>query len=107
MNLRVDDYQAFYRHIFDEAVETWKDTAAVSATPFLQLRRVYWYEVGSIDDWNLADPKAQVHLRERFEADRDVKRTYMALAGEKLKGAAQDAIAKEAWGMCFKEFQEW
>lgn len=107
MNVRIDDYQAFYRHIFDEAVDTWKDSGAVSPAPALQLRRVYWYEVGSIDDWNLSDPKAQVHLRERFEADKDVKRTYMALAGEKLKGAPQEAVVKEAWGMCFHEFQDW
>ncbi len=23
MNIRVDDYQAFYRHVFEEAVEVW------------------------------------------------------------------------------------
>jgi hypothetical protein len=94
MNLRVDDYQAFYRHVFDEALDVWKEASALSNPPPLQLRRVYWYEVGSIDDWNLADPKAQVHLHERFEADKEVKRGYMAFAGERLKGASQDAIAK-------------
>ena len=47
------------------------------------------------------------HLRERFETDKEVRRAYMVLAGEKLKGGSQAAVAKEAWGMCFKEFQEW
>lgn len=107
MNLRVEDYQAFYRSIFDQAVEVWRDTGAVSTPPPLQLKRVYWYEVGSIDEWNLTDPKAQLHLQERFEADRELKRLYMALAGEKLKGAAQEAVTKEAWSMCFKEFKDW
>jgi uncharacterized LabA/DUF88 family protein len=107
MNLRVEHYQAFYRYVFDEAVEVWKESAAVTSLPPLQLKRVYWYEVGSIDDWNLADPKAQVHLHERFAADRDLKRTHLALAGEKLKGAPQEAIANDAWSMCFKEFQDW
>jgi uncharacterized LabA/DUF88 family protein len=107
MNVSVDDYQAFYRYVFDEAVQVWKDTSAVSVAPSVQLRRVYWYEVGSMDEWNLAEPKAQVHLRERFEADRETRRGYMALAGEKLKGSPQDAVAKEAWALCFKDFQDW
>jgi uncharacterized LabA/DUF88 family protein len=107
MNLRVEDYQGFYRYIFDEAVGVWRETAAAATLPPLQLRRVYWYEVGSIDEWDLADPKAQVHLHERFENDREQKRAYFALAGEKLKGASQEAVAKEAWAMCFREFQDW
>ena len=107
MNIRVDDYQSFYHFIFSEAVEAWKGATAVSGSPSLSLKRVYWYEVGAIDEWNLADPKAQVHLRDRFEADKEVRRAYMALAGEKLKGGTQADVAKEAWSMCFNEFKEW
>jgi hypothetical protein len=61
-------------------VGVWKDAAAATNLPPLQLKRVYWYGIGTIDEWNLADPKAQFHLHERFEADRDLKRIYLALA---------------------------
>jgi uncharacterized LabA/DUF88 family protein len=107
MKVQVDDYQAFYKHIFEQSVESWKE-ATIAAYPLtVQLQRVYWYEVGSIDEWDLADPKTQTLLREHFEADREIKRTYLALAGTKLKGESQDKIAVEAWTMCFREFQEW
>ena len=107
MNLLVDDYQTFYRHVFDEAVSSWRDvTGALPSCP-AELRRVYWYAIGSIDEWDLTDPKAQAHLRERFEGDRSAQRVYMALAGQKLHGESQGKIATEAWALCFKDFEGW
>lgn len=106
MSLRVDDYEAFFSYVFEQAVELWRETIS-GATPPAQLYRVYWYEVGSMDDWDLTDAKAQAHLRDRFDADKEVKRAYMALAGQKLKGASQAEVAAEAWVMCYNEFKEW
>lgn len=107
MAVEVDDYEAFFWYIFEESLNIWNDIAKPSGSQEAQLRRVYWYVLGAMDDWNLADPKAQLHLHERFETDKDVKRKYMALAGTKLPGQPQERIFKEAWAMCFKEFQEW
>lgn len=69
MNLRVDNYEVFYRHILDAAAKIWRSTFEPHATPMPQLHRVNRYEVGSIDDWNLSDPKAQATLRDLFERD--------------------------------------
>lgn len=107
MNVRVDDYEAFYRYLFDAAVETWRDTLNATSPQAAQLVRTYWYELGTMDEWDLADAKAQATLREYFENDRDLKRSYMALAGEKLPGRPQGEVAVEAWSMCFKEFEGW
>jgi uncharacterized LabA/DUF88 family protein len=107
MGIRVEDYEKFYHYVFDEAVKIWRGTLISGSAAPAQLHRVYWYVLGSMDDWDLTDPKAQLHLHERFEADREIKRTYMALAGQKLAGQPQDKIAKEAWAMCFDEFEKW
>lgn len=60
-----------------------------------------------MDEWDLASPKAQTHLRSRFDADKEIKRIYMPQAGEKLQTKDQCKVADEAWALCFKEFQEW
>lgn len=107
MNLRVDDYEVFYRHIFDASVKIWRSTFEPHANPVPQLHRINWYEVGSVDDWNLSDPKAQATLRDVFERDRDLKRVYLALAGQKLPGRPQSEITIEAWSMCFSDLKQW
>jgi hypothetical protein len=105
MNVEVSDYEPFYRFIFDEAVRIWRESFNTVTPIPAQLRRVYWYALGSIDQWDLANPKAQLHLHERFESDIVVKRTYLALAGAKLAGESQQKIAEEAWSMCFQDFR--
>lgn len=102
-----DDYESFYRFIFEKALDVWRTAIIGPIACLAQLFRVYWYELGSIDDWNLADPKAQAHLRERFEQNKAVKRAYMALAGPRKPGAALEEVATEAWAMCFNEFKTW
>ncbi|MHB1016705.1 MAG: NYN domain-containing protein [Coriobacteriia bacterium] len=107
MSIMVDDYEAFYDYIFRAAVEAWRARIDGPTEPHAQLSRVYWYEVGSMDSWDLADPKAQTHLRQRFEADKETKVSYMAQAGPQHPGESQEKIADEAWALCFKEFKAW
>ncbi len=107
MNVRVPDYQAFFELVFHKSVESWKPSIYAEPLPPIELRRVYWYAVGQMDDWNLSDPKAQAYLKEQFDDNRNVKAAYMAEAGKKLAGQAQDKIALEAWSLCFNEFKDW
>ena len=68
LNLRVDDYGAFYRHVFEQSVQYWGRTFADGADwPTAQHSRIYWYVVGKMDEWDLNDPKAEARLRARFE----------------------------------------
>jgi len=106
MSLRVDNYETLFRHVFEGATKAWRTTFDGSAAP-AQLHRVKWYEVGSMDEWNLADSKAQTVLRELFDKDRDLKRAYMAIAGQKLGSRPQSEVALEAWTLCFNDLRRW
>ena len=65
LNLRVDDYGAFYRHVFEQSVHYWGRTFAEGADwPTAQHSRIYWYVVGKMDEWDLNDPKAEARLCE-------------------------------------------
>lgn len=109
MNVRIrfDAYEAFYQLVFDLAVDAWRGSFHAAQAPPAQLSRIYWYLLGSMDDWNLDDPKAQAYLKDQFENDRDTKRTYMALVAQKLPGADPGKLSAEAWTMCFNEFKDW
>lgn len=109
MNVRIkfDAYEDFFHHIFESAADLWKSTTTLKSVPDAQLVRVYWYELGSLDEWDLSDPKCQASLHDAFEQDRDLKSSYMALAGQKFPGEGQAKVATEAWAMCFNAFKEW
>ena len=68
---------------------------------------MYWYQVGSIDEWNLDDAQAQAYLRDRFEENKQIKAGYMASAGKTMQGKPQSDVALKAWSLCFDEFKSW
>jgi uncharacterized LabA/DUF88 family protein len=106
MNLRVESYEAFYRFIFDETVRAWK--ACLSGPePTVMMTRVLWYVLGSLDDWDLDEPRVESTLRDAFDRDQRVRRTYMALAAQKLGEEAGETLPREAWKLCFAEIKEW
>jgi uncharacterized LabA/DUF88 family protein len=108
LGLEVDDYEVFYRGVFSDVVEQWTQATVEGVSPpAAQLRRVYWYVVGSIDEWDLADPKAQTHLKSRFDENYEVKKPYLELAGKKRAGESQEQIDAEAWALCFSELKDW
>lgn len=107
MSVEVDDYETFFGHLYHEAQQQWRQVTGAGASATTMLQRVYWYQVGSIDDWNLKDAQAQAYLKERFDETRTVKDGYMATAGKMLPGKAQADVALKAWSLCFDEFQAW
>jgi uncharacterized LabA/DUF88 family protein len=106
LSLRVDNYEPLFRHIFEGATRAWRTTFDGAGAP-AQLHRVKWYEVGSLDEWNLDDAKAQLALREVFERDHDAKRFYMALASQKNPNRPRSDHAHDAWSMCFTDARRW
>lgn len=108
MGVRIDDYQAFFNYVFSQTVMEWKRSfLGASQLPICQLRRVYWYEIGSMDEWELNDYKARKHLEDRFNADRDVKRMYMALAGQSEKKNTKESQYECALRIWFEEIEQW
>src|SRR5688572_5693800 len=79
LNLDVTDYQSFYGYVHDEAVRLWQARARVSGSGVTtQLRRVYWYAVGSIDQWDLSLPQSRSALEKAFQKDREVRDAWLA-----------------------------
>lgn len=107
MNLQVIDYQGFFKFIFEESVKTWEECTIAKTVISVQMQRVYWYVLGTIDNLNTADPKFQAAMKELFEKDPDLKKPFMALAGQKFNGKPQSEIYLEAWRMCFDESKNW
>jgi uncharacterized LabA/DUF88 family protein len=107
MSVEVEDYQAFFNHLYKIAEQQWRSSVSAGRVPDTLLQRVYWYQVGSIDDWNLSDAQAQAYLRERFDDSKQIKAGYMATAGKTLAGQPQEAVAIKAWALCFNELKTW
>src|SRR5579883_2921196 len=108
LNLRVDDYGAFYRHVFEQSVHYWGRTFAQGATwPTAQHSRIYWYVVGKMDEWDLSDPKAEARLRTRFEMNPRLRDAYLEDAGRRNPDVPLERRIEDAWNLCFGETREW
>lgn len=108
LNLRVDDYGSFYRHIFTQSVHAWGRTFADgSPWPSAQHARIYWYVVGKLDEWDLADPKAEGRLRSRFEMNARLRDRYTEDVLRRTPDLSEARRFEEAWSLCFAESREW
>jgi hypothetical protein len=107
MNLEVTNYEALYEYVFKEAHTTWiHATHQTEKTP-CELRRVYWYAVGSIDSWDLSLPQSQTTLRNAFIRDKDIRDSWLAITGKANPGLIGSQLEDKAWAACFNDFQEW
>lgn len=108
LNLRVDDYGSFYRYMFEQSVHYWGRTFADgSPWPAAQHARIYWYVVGKMDEWDLADPKAEQRLRGRFDLNPRIREAYLADVARRMPELAHDRRGEESWRLCFAETREW
>lgn len=111
LDVEFNDYDSLFRYLFESSLKEWQVSFRSGATPAAQLVRVYWYVVGSIDEWDLSDPKAQAHLRRQFDQDREVRPLWLKQAAQSLteKGSETQpaAVADEAWALCFRDFEDW
>ncbi len=108
LNLRVDDYGSFYRHVFESSVQEWGKTFAEgSPWPPAQHARIYWYVVGKLDEWDLGDPKAESRLRSRFELNTRLRDSYLEDIERRMPECSADRRLDEAWNICFNETRDW
>jgi uncharacterized LabA/DUF88 family protein len=107
MNLEVDDYESLYGYVFREAVAAWfAATHQTEKAPTL-LQRVYWYEVGSIDEWDLNLAQSQTALRNAFSRDKEIREYWLAAASKQNAGLKGPALEDKAWAACFADFRQW
>ena len=107
IRVNVGDYQSFYKHIINNALDDWRECAVGDVIPFCQLLRVFWYQVGDIDNINLDSDVVRQNLQNVFERSKDINKFYMALAGRENPRKNKQEIKKIAWEMCFSDSEEW
>lgn len=107
LQLKVDDYQAFYLHVVEKASEAWKECFVGDSSFAIQLWRVFWYQVGHIDELNLSNPTLETNLKGIFEKNKLLYRPYMAIAGKENPGKSTDDLKEIAWSTCFEEGKDW
>jgi uncharacterized LabA/DUF88 family protein len=107
MNLETDNYESLYGYLFKEAHSAWTEVSRQTEKIGSELRRVYWYSVGSIDEWNLSLPQSQTALHTAFVRDQEVKNVWLAKAGKANPGLSGTKLEDKAWAMCFADFKEW
>jgi uncharacterized LabA/DUF88 family protein len=108
LNLRVDDYGAFYRYVFEQSVLHWGRTFAEGAPwDSAQHARIYWYVVGKMDEWDLNDPKAESRLRSRFALNPRIRDGYVDEVARRVPDGSVERRMEEAWTACFTETREW
>jgi uncharacterized LabA/DUF88 family protein len=108
LNLRVDDYGSFYRHVFEQSVHHWGRTFAEgSPWPAAQHARIYWYVVGKMDEWDLSEAKAEARLRTRFDLNPRLRDSYVEDVIRRLPEIAPERRLEQAWALCFAETRDW
>jgi len=107
MCLEVADYEALYNYVFKEAHGTWATITHQTSCLPSELRRVYWYVVGAIDDWNLALPQSQSTLRDAFSHDKGIHDYWLSITGKANPELTGSKLEDGAWTACFNDFKGW
>ncbi len=107
LQIDIDDYQAFYTHVVKNASDAWKECVVTGGAPLGQLLRVFWYQVGHMDEINFSNPNLEKNLRSIFEKSKDINKGYMAMAGKENPGKSSQELKNIAWEACFSEGKAW
>lgn len=107
LNLNVDDYQSFYNHVTEETVREWRTCIVGDGDPPALVWRVFWYQVGSIDEFHFDNPAFEKSLRRAFDGNTELKRTFVSIAENENPGQSPEAAEEIAWKTCFMEGREW
>jgi uncharacterized LabA/DUF88 family protein len=107
MNLEVDDYEGLYEYVFREAHRTWHEATRQTGNTASELRRVYWYAVGSMDEWDLNLPQSQTALRNAFARDKATHDSWLAVVSRANPNLGGAELEDKAWAACFVDFKEW
>ena len=107
MNLEVDNYEDLYGYVFREAHSAWETVTHQTDKVASELRRVYWYTVGSMDEWNLTLPQSQAALRNAFLRDKEIHDYWLTVEGRANPGLAPNKLEDKAWAACFNDFKDW
>lgn len=107
MNLNIDDYEQFYGAIFKQGLADFHGATFATGAVQAMLTRVYWYRVGSMDEWDLNQQHAINHLYDRFVNDKDLRDEYLQVVGPANPGVQHAEMLTLAWNLCFEKSKAW
>jgi len=107
MNLEISNYGLLYAHIYRDAVKVWQDVTLQNVPAPAQLRRVYWYAVGSVDDWDLSAPQSRAALRTAFVRDAEIRALWMTRVSALNPTLPESELEEAAWSACAADFRDW
>lgn len=107
LNLNVDDYELFYKYIAQESIKTIENMVLSAIKPTILFHRVYWYELGSMDDWDLDLPSSKETIKDLFNNEKIAKNSYMSTAAKTNSSKDQSIIYEEAWELFYQDVKSW
>lgn len=110
LGIKVQDFEAFYRKIFESAAERWSSTWYRGTDVAARQVRIYWYVVAWMDEWDFQNPSTREHLRDRFFNDRDLRRFWMAETARRITpGTRVEAgqVEMDAFNLWLQEYRSW
>jgi uncharacterized LabA/DUF88 family protein len=109
LSVQVTNYQSFYPYVFQEAVKIWNRGTAVqgSSSKAHSILRTYWYVVGTMDQIDIEDTRFQGSLRDQFEKDIDLRKTYRAVTLQNQPGIKRAELDNEIWKNFFVSVRDY
>lgn len=107
MNLEISNYGQLYGHIFRESVRVWREATLETEPESARMQRVYWYAVGSLDEWDLANPQSRTALRGAFVRDAEIRALWMNRVAQTRPGLPEAELEEAAWTACANDFRDW
>jgi uncharacterized LabA/DUF88 family protein len=107
MNLEVANYGMLYAHLYREALKAWTEVTLQTSVPAARLQRVYWYAVGSVDDWDLSAPQSRQALRGAFVRDAEIRALWMTRVSANAPTLPEGELEEAAWQACQADFRDW
>jgi len=109
MNLRIPDYGEFFKFIFSAAHTHWdKHIPRIGTNSSdAQLVRVYWYTLGTMDEWDFKHPNTITALQDLYKANPDLKSKYLLEVGKKRPTSTQCDKESEAWNVFLSDIETW
>ena len=107
MNLEIGNYGQLYAHIYREAVKCWREATLQEEAATSMLQRVYWYAVGSVDEWDLSAPQSRAALRGAFVRDAEIRALWMTRVSANDQSLPEAELEEAAWQACSNDFRDW
>lgn len=108
MNMQIKDYQCFFKHIIEESYK--KLTVVFVKEPRqseTMLTRIYWYAVGSVDNYDFSDSQVKKLLEKLFNEAVNIKHMLMSEIGKQYSGISSSDTYSKAFDEFYRDRKAW